>query len=73
MSDFKMPLRPQNSNKGTFGKILNIAGSNQYIGAAYLSTLAALKVGAGYVALSTTEKVINSVSQMVPEAVFLTR
>ena len=35
-----MPKREQNSNKGTFGKVLNFAGSKNYIGASYLSTIA---------------------------------
>lgn len=73
MSVYKMPTRPQNSNKGTFGKVLNFAGSDNFIGAAYLSTLAILKSGAGYAALCSEEKVLNSVSQMFPEAVYLTR
>ena len=34
MQEYKMPTRPQESNKGTFGKILNIAGCDNYIGAA---------------------------------------
>lgn len=71
MSDYKMPTREQESNKGTFGKILNIAGSDNYIGAAYLSTYSAYKAGAGYVALATEPEVIKSVSQMLPEAVYM--
>ena len=67
---FKLPERNQNSNKGTFGKILNIAGSNNYIGAAYLSSLGALKIGAGYVALVSDTNVINAVSSKLPEIVF---
>lgn len=71
MTDCKMPEREQNSNKGTFGKILNVAGSDNYIGAAYLSTYSAYKVGAGYVALASEQNVIKSVSQMLPEAVYM--
>ena len=71
MQEYKMPTRPQESNKGTFGKILNIAGCDNYIGAAYLSTYSALKIGAGYVALATDINVIKSVSQMLPEAVYM--
>ena len=71
MSEYKMPTREQNSNKGTFGKVLNVAGCDNYIGAAYLSTYSALKVGAGYVALATDTNVIKSVSQMLPEAVYM--
>ena len=68
-----MPLREQNSNKGTFGKVLNFCGSENYIGAAYLSTISSLKVGAGLSALASIPTVISSVSNMLPEAVYLTR
>ena len=73
MNEFKMPTRDQNSNKGTFGKVLNFCGSKNYIGAAYLSTISSLKIGAGLSALASTDKVIRSVSTMLPEAVYLTR
>ena len=33
-----LPEREQNSHKGTFGNVLNIAGSINYRGAAFLST-----------------------------------
>ena len=68
---YKMPIREQNSNKGTFGKVLNFSGSDNYIGAAYLSTLSSLKIGAGLSALASTKKVIASVSTILPEAVYL--
>lgn len=68
-----MPYRKQDSNKGTFGKVLNVSGSDNYIGAAYLSCLSALKIGAGLVALCSLPKVIDSVSKMLPEAVYLLR
>lgn len=66
-----MPTREQNSNKGTFGKVLNFAGSKNYIGAAYLSTVAILKAGAGFAALATEKDIIRSVSTLLPEAVYL--
>lgn len=68
-----MPKREQNSNKGTFGKVLNFCGSQNYIGAAYLSTISSLKIGAGLSALATVDKVISSVSALLPEAVYLSR
>ena len=71
--NYKMPKREQNSNKGTFGKVLNFCGSENYIGAAYLATVSSLKVGAGFSALATVNQVINSVSSILPEAVYLTR
>ena len=73
MPEFKMPVREQNSNKGTFGKVLNFCGSENYIGASYLATVSSLKVGAGFSALATVQGVINSVSTLLPEAVYLTR
>ena len=68
-----MPTREENSNKGTFGKVLNFCGCDNYIGAAYLATISSLKVGAGFSALASTEKVIHSVSTLLPEAVYLSR
>lgn len=70
MQEYKMPYREQNSNKGTFGKVLNVCGSKDYIGAAYLSTVSSLKIGAGFSALCSTPDVIRSVSALLPEAVY---
>ena len=72
-NNMKLPVREQFSNKGTFGKILNFAGCKNYIGAAYLSSVSALKIGGGFVALATEKEVINSVSKLLPEAVYLSR
>ncbi len=65
----KMPERPENSNKGTFGKILNVSGSEYMTGAAYLSSISALKIGAGYVELASHEKVLRVASSFSPEIV----
>ena len=68
-----MPIREQESNKGTFGKVLNFCGCENYIGASYLATVSSLKVGAGFSALASTKDVIRSVSSLLPEAVYLSR
>lgn len=68
-----MPERLQDSNKGTFGKVLNFSGSKNYIGAAYLSSVSVLKTGGGFVALSTEKNIIQSVSTLLPEAIYLSR
>ena len=73
MIEYKMPEREQNSNKGTFGKVLNFSGSKNYIGAAYLSTVSILKTGGGFAALATENDIIKSVSALLPEAVYLSR
>ncbi len=69
--EFKLPKREQFSNKGTFGKVLNIAGSEFFTGAAYLSSISALKVGCGYVALSSSPKVLHTVSLRTSDIVYL--
>ena len=69
--EFKLPERPEFSNKATFGKVLNIAGSEFYSGAAYLSSLSALKVGCGYVALSSSPKSMSTVANLTPDIVFV--
>lgn len=66
------PKRIQNSHKLTFGKVLNIAGSANYKGAAFLSSVSALRSGAGYVTLASVKDVINSVSHLTPDLVYLT-
>lgn len=69
--DFKLPPRKQNSNKGTFGKVLNIAGSKYMPGAAYLSSVAALKTGCGYCFLASCDDVIKSVAAQTQNIVFV--
>ena len=68
--DFNLPKREQYSNKGTFGKVLNISGSDNYTGAAYLSSVSALKVGCGLVSLCSSAKVISAVSNLSPDITF---
>lgn len=66
-----LPKRPKDANKGTFGKVLVIAGSRSYPGAAYLACAAAYRVGAGLVTLATIPLVQNIVSKKLPEVTFL--
>ncbi len=66
----KLPSRPEDSNKSTFGRVLNIAGSSNYSGAAYLSSIAALKIGAGYLRLACPEVIIPIIASMTPEITF---
>ena len=64
-----MPVRIENSHKGTFGKVFNVAGSIGMTGAAYMSAVASLKVGAGYSILATPESAVPVISSMAPEIV----
>ncbi len=47
-----LPARPLDSNKGTFGKVMVLAGSPPYPGSAFLAATAAGRVGAGLVTLA---------------------
>lgn len=69
--DYKLPVRLKESNKSTYGKVLNIAGSDYMPGAAYLSSVSALKIGCGYCFLSSTERVIDAVAAQTQNIVFL--
>lgn len=66
-----MPLRQKNSHKGTFGKVLTVAGSDYMPGAALLASLAALKIGCGYSFLCSTERVIQAVAAQTQNIVFM--
>ena len=66
-----LPKRPKDSHKGMFGHVLNIAGSGFYSGAAYLSSISALKVGAGKCTLGSVKGVLSAVSSLSPDIILL--
>ncbi|GAB4200026.1 MAG: bifunctional ADP-dependent NAD(P)H-hydrate dehydratase/NAD(P)H-hydrate epimerase [Roseiflexaceae bacterium] len=55
----RLPARPDDGHKGTFGKVMVVAGSLIYPGAASLATAGALRVGAGLVTLATGRSVLG--------------
>ncbi|MBR5559681.1 MAG: NAD(P)H-hydrate dehydratase [Oscillospiraceae bacterium] len=65
----RIPSRPEECNKGTFGRLLAVLGSEQYMGAALLATEAALRCGTGYVQLASTAKVCDILLPSVPESI----
>lgn len=65
-----LPQREKNSNKGTFGKLLVITGSERYRGAAHLSLEAALRGGVGLVTYVGSQSVISELSMKYPEAIY---
>ena len=72
--DLKLfPERDPGGNKGTFGKILFVAGSEGMCGAAYLSASAALHAGAGMVKIQTVEENRIPLQILLPEAMVCTR
>jgi NAD(P)H-hydrate epimerase len=66
-----LPPRPRWSHKGTFGKALIVAGSRTYLGAAFLSTAAALRAGAGLVTLAAPAFLPPVVAHRLAEATFV--
>ncbi len=67
----RLPARPKESNKGTFGRVLVVAGSTQYSGAARLAAEACYRVGAGLVAIAATHRLQSIVAAALPEATYL--
>lgn len=66
-----LPTRSPYANKGRFGRVMVVAGSMNYIGAAYLACAGAARVGAGLVALAAPESIIPTVATMIPEATYI--
>lgn len=63
----RLPERPSNAHKGTFGRLLIVAGSLEYAGAALLTGLGAIRAGVGLACLATPEAVGMRLIGLVPE------
>jgi hydroxyethylthiazole kinase-like uncharacterized protein yjeF len=66
-----LPRRPRGANKGTFGRVMVVAGSINYIGAAYLACSGAIRVGAGLVTLATAESLQPILASKLTEVTYL--
>ncbi|MCL7452825.1 MAG: NAD(P)H-hydrate dehydratase [Anaerolineae bacterium] len=66
-----LPPRSGSSHKGTFGRVLVVAGSVNYVGAAALSAGGASRVGAGLVTSALPMPIQTAVAASVPEATYL--
>lgn len=66
----KIPKRIANGNKGTFGKVLIVAGSKGMCGAVYLCAEGAFAAGAGMVKILTDEENRIPLQTLLPEAMF---
>lgn len=64
----KIPTRKGNSHKGTYGKVLVIAGSPDICGAAYLAAAGAYRIGAGLVKIYTPQENQFAMQTLLPEA-----
>jgi ADP-dependent NAD(P)H-hydrate dehydratase / NAD(P)H-hydrate epimerase len=65
-----LPARPVDGHKGTFGKLLVLAGCADYTGAPYLTSVAAARTGAGLVRIATPRTVHPIVASKFTEATF---
>ncbi|MEP7360177.1 MAG: NAD(P)H-hydrate dehydratase [Chloroflexota bacterium] len=64
-----LPDRPTDGHKGTFGSLLCVCGSLDYVGAALLCGLGAARAGAGVVTLAVPPSLQPVVAGRVPELV----
>ncbi|MCY4021649.1 MAG: NAD(P)H-hydrate dehydratase [Chloroflexi bacterium] len=67
-----LPPRPLDGHKGSFGKLMVIAGSPNYIGAVALSAEAAYRSGTGLVTVATAGNLVRIVASRLREPTYLT-
>lgn len=65
----KWKPRKKASHKGDYGRVFILAGSRDYSGAAYLSGLACLRMGAGLVTLGVPDRIHAIVARRQPELI----
>jgi hydroxyethylthiazole kinase-like uncharacterized protein yjeF len=66
-----LPKRPRDAHKGTFGRVMVIAGSVNFPGAAGLSGLSAYRVGVGLVTMAVPSVVQVLIAPLLPEATWI--
>jgi hydroxyethylthiazole kinase-like uncharacterized protein yjeF len=66
-----LPPRPRGAHKGTFGRVLVVAGSLHYTGAPYLAAMAAYRVGAGLVTLAPPRTIYPVLASSAIETTYL--
>jgi NAD(P)H-hydrate epimerase len=67
----RLPARDRGGNKGTFGRVLVVAGSDSYAGAAQLASAACYRAGAGLVTLACSPRLQAMVAPALAEATYL--
>ncbi len=67
----RLPERRRDANKGTFGRVLVVGGSANYVGAAYLACTAAARVGAGLVTLAIARSLQPILASKLTEVTYV--
>lgn len=67
--DLRLPPVPEDAHKGVCGKVLLVAGSTEFCGAAILCAKAACRMGAGLIRVYTEECNKPVIQQSVPEVI----
>ena len=70
INDIKNIIKKRNkySHKGNFGRVTIIAGSEKFTGAAYISTMSAVRTGSGLVTLCTKKSIVDILKSKLVEA-----
>jgi len=66
---FRLPARPRDAHKGTFGTVVVLAGSQGFTGAAYLASMGAARSGAGIVRLLVAHSIYPILAEKCTEVI----
>ncbi len=66
-----LKVRPRDSHKGTFGRVIVVGGSINYPGAPALAGMGAYRAGAGLVTLAVPGPVYSAAVSILPEATWI--
>ena len=69
--EIRLPKRREDTNKGTYGKVLSVCGSRRYAGAAVLAANGAVRIGAGLVTAAFPNDAYAAVAAKLTEPVLL--
>ncbi len=66
---FRLPARPRDGHKGTFGTVVVLAGSQGFTGAAYLAAMGAARAGSGLVRLLVAQSIYPILAEKCTEVI----